>query len=123
MTILVFKDGWKNKEYKVPAISNKTDKGKWLNAYVKKFFSGDYNMLFVGTIKMKLKTTHFNIKNNPKALIGFFKNLKKLKQHHFEGEVFNSHLGIKYPMEVNTDAGLSGSDNSNVKPLIVKEAA
>ena len=30
--------------------------------------------------------------NNKMALVGFFKNLKKLKQHHFEGEVFNSQL-------------------------------
>lgn len=92
MTTVVYKDGWKNKEYKVPAISNKTDKGKWLNAYVKKFFTGTHNYNFVGKIHLKLKTTTFTMNNNLVGLVGFFKNLKKLKQHHFEGEVFNSQL-------------------------------
>ena len=83
MTTVVYKDGWKNKEYKVPAISNKTDKGKWLNAYVKKFFTGTHNYNFVGKIHLKLKTTSFTMNNNLVGLVGFFKNLKKLKQHQF----------------------------------------
>ena len=80
--------------YKVPKISNKTDKGKWLNAYVNKFFVAGNNNYHFKSAKnyIKLKTTHFNINNNKMALVGFFKNLKKLKQHHFEGEVFNSQL-------------------------------
>ena len=92
MTTVVYKDGSKNKEYKVPAISNKTDKGKWLNAYVKKFFTGTHNYNFVGKIHLKLKTTTFTMNNNLVGLVGFFKNLKKLKQHQFVGEVFNAQL-------------------------------
>jgi len=30
--------------------------------------------------------------NNLAGLVGFFKNLKKLKQHQFVGEVFNAQL-------------------------------
>ena len=84
----------KNVSYKVPKISNKTDKGKWLNAYINKFFVAGNNNYHLKSAKnyIKLKTTHFNINNNKMALVGFFKNLKKLKQHHFEGEVFNSQL-------------------------------
>ena len=67
MTTVVYKDGWKNKEYKVPAISNKTDKGKWLNAYVKKFFTGTHNYNFVGKIHLKLKTTSFRRSLRPRA--------------------------------------------------------
>ena len=80
--------------YKVPKISNKTDKGKWLNAFINKFFVPGNNKYYLKSAKnyIKLKTTHFNINNNKMALVGFFKNLKKLKQHHFEGEVFNSQL-------------------------------
>jgi len=92
MTTVVYKDGWKNKEYKVPAISNKTDKGKWLNAYVKKFFTGTHNYNLVGKIHLKLKTTSFTMNNNLVGLVGFFKNLKKLKQHQFVGEVFDAQL-------------------------------
>ena len=94
MTTVVYKDGWKNKEYKVPAISNKTDKGKWLNAFVNKFFVAGNNNYHFKSAKnyIKLKTTHFNIVNTKDALVGFFKNLKKLKQHHFDGEVFNVQL-------------------------------
>jgi hypothetical protein len=86
-------DKWK--EYKVPALSNKTDKGKWLNAYVNRFFRGcchphpsTYN--YVGKIHLKLKTTTFTMNNNLAGLVGFFKNLKKLKQHQFVGEVFKA---------------------------------
>ena len=35
-----YQDGYKNKEYKLPKIGIKTDKGKWLNAFVKKFLTG-----------------------------------------------------------------------------------
>ena len=87
---------WKKKEmsYKVPKISNKTDKGKWLNAFVNQFFVPGNNKYYLKSAKnyIKLKTTNFNIVNTKAALVGFFKNLKKLKQHHFEGEVFNSQL-------------------------------
>ena len=92
MTTVVYKDGWKIKEYKVPAIFNKTDKGKWLNAYVKKFFTGTHNYNFDGKIHLKLKTTSFTMNNNLVGLVGFFKNLKKLKQHQFVGEVFDAQL-------------------------------
>ena len=80
--------------YKVPKLSTKTDKGKWLNAFVNKFFVAGNNNYHFKSAKnyIKLKTTHFNIVNTKAALVGFFKNLKKLKQHHFEGEVFNSQL-------------------------------
>jgi hypothetical protein len=90
---------WCKKElsYKVPKISNKTDKGKWLNAFVKWFFvphkDHDYHWKTAKN-KITLKTTVFNINNNKGALVGFFKNLKKLKQHHFEGEVFNAVLWL-----------------------------
>ena len=81
-------------KYKVPKIGTKTDKGKWLNAFIQKFFVvGNHDYKFSSAKNyIKLKTTHFNINNNKGVLVGFFKNLKKLKQHHFEGEVFNSQL-------------------------------
>ena len=82
----------KDLEYKVPKISNKTDKGKWLNACVKKFFTGTHNYNFVGKIHLKLKTTQFTMNNDLSVMVGFFKNLKKLKQHQFVGEVFNAQL-------------------------------
>ncbi len=84
----------KDTEYKVPKIGTKTDKGKWLNAYINKFFVAGNNNYHFKSAKnyIKLKTTHFNIANTKDALVGFFKNLKKLKQHHFEGEVFNVQL-------------------------------
>ena len=86
--------GEKLMKYKVPKISNKTEKGKWLNGFVKKFFvAGNHNYRFT-TAKnyIHLKTTHFNINNTKAALVGFFKNLKKLKQHHFENQVFSSYM-------------------------------
>ena len=52
----------------------------------------DFTKLDQSKNYIKLKTTHFNIVNTKDALVGFFKNLKKLKQHHFGGEVFNSQL-------------------------------
>ena len=84
----------KDMSYKVPKISTKTDKGKWLNAFINKFFVAGNNNYHFKSAKnyIKLKTTHFNINNNKMALVGFFKNLKKLKQHHFDGEVFNVQL-------------------------------
>ena len=84
----------KKMSYKVPKIGTRTDKGKWLNAFINKFFVGGNNNYHFKSAKnyIKLKTTHFNINNNKMALVGFFKNLKKLKQHHFEREVFNSQL-------------------------------
>ena len=81
-------------KYKVPKISNKTEKGKWLNGFVKKFFvAGNHSYRFT-TAKnyIHLKTTHFNINNTKAAIVGFFKNLKKLKQHHFENQVFSSYM-------------------------------
>mgnify|MGYP000973347195 CR=1 FL=1 len=37
----------KDMKYKVPKISNKTEKGKWLNGFVKKFFvAGNHNYRF-----------------------------------------------------------------------------
>ena len=93
----IYSKYWNKKltyKYKVPKISNKTDKGKWLNAFINKFFVAGNNNYHFKSAKnyIKLKTTHFNIVNTKAALVGFFKNLKKLKQHHFEGEVFNSQL-------------------------------
>ena len=99
MTVVNFKTApgkyWsKDMKYKVPKIGTKTDKGKWLNAYIQKFFvSGNHDYKFSAAKNyIKLKTTHFKINNKKVALVGFFKNLKKLKQYHFEGEVFNSQL-------------------------------
>lgn len=80
------------KEYKVPTISNKTDKGKWLNAYVNKFFTGSHNYEFKGKIHIKLKNAYFKVNNDLTVMINWFKNLKKLKQDHFVGEVFNAQL-------------------------------
>ena len=82
----------KDLEYKVPKISNKTDKGKWLNAFVNKFFIGSHNYNFVGKIHVKLKTTQFKMNNDLSVMVAWFKNLKKLKQDQFVGEVFNSQL-------------------------------
>jgi len=84
----------KDCEYKVPKISNKTEKGKWLNGFVKKFFvAGNHNYRF-STAKnyIHLQTTHFNINNTKYALVNFFKNIKKLKQHHFDNQVFSSYV-------------------------------
>ena len=85
---------WKKKEmsYKVPKISNKTDKGKWLNAFVNKFFTGSHNYIFVGKIHLKLKTTTYKMNNDLSVMVAWFKNLKKLKQDQFVGEVFNAQL-------------------------------
>ena len=82
----------KDLEYKVPKISNKTDKGKWLNSFVKKFLTGSHNYNFVGKIHVKLKTTQFKMNNDLSVMVAWFKNLKKLKQDQFVGEVFNSQL-------------------------------
>ena len=82
----------KDCEYKVPKISNNTDKGKWLNCFVGKFFTGSHNYNFVGKIHLKLKTTTYKMNNDLSVMVAWFKNLKKLKQHHFVGEVFNSQL-------------------------------
>ena len=81
-------------KYKVPKIGTSSDKGKWLNGFVKKFFVvGNHNYSF-STAKnhMHLQTTQFNIVNTKDALVGFFKNLKKLKAHHFENQVFSSYI-------------------------------
>ena len=62
--------------------------------FVKKFFvAGNHNYRF-STAKnyIHLQTTHFNINNTKAALVGFFKNLKKLKAHHFENQVFSSYI-------------------------------
>jgi len=82
----------KDCEYKIPKISIKTDKGKWLNAFVKKFLTGSHNYNFVGKIHVKLKTTQFKMNNDLSVMVAWFKNLKKLKQDQFVGEVFNSQL-------------------------------
>ena len=82
----------KDLEYKVPKISNKTDKGKWLNAFVNKFFTGSHNYNFVGKIHLKLKTTTYKMNNDLSVMVAWFKNLKKLKQDQFVGEVFNAQL-------------------------------
>ena len=76
--------------YKVPKITNKTDKGRWLNAYAQKFFSGGWK--FDNQFKklgFKLKTTTFRLNNSSGVLVKFFKNLKKLNKENFVGEVFN----------------------------------
>ena len=78
--------------YKLPKIGMKTDKGKWLNAFANKFFKKDHDYKYKGKIHIKLKNTYFKMNNKPGVLVQWFKNLKKLKQHHFEGEVFNAQL-------------------------------
>ena len=87
-----YQDGYKNKEYKLPKIGIKTDKGKWLNAFVKKFLTGSHNYDYVGKIHLKLKTTTYKMNNDLSVMVAWFKNLKKLKQHHFVGEVFKAQL-------------------------------
>ena len=87
-----YQDGYKNKEYKLPKIGVKTDKGKWLNSFVKMFLTGSHNYNFVGKIHVKLKTTQFKMNNDLSVMVAWFKNLKKLKQDQFVGEVFNSQL-------------------------------
>ena len=82
----------KDLEYKVPKIGTKTDKGKWLNAFIQKFFTGSHNYDYVGKIHVKLKTTQFKMNNDLSVMVAWFKNLKKLKQDQFVGEVFNSKL-------------------------------
>jgi len=47
---------------------------------------------YVGKIHLKLKTTTYKMNNDLSVMVAWFKNLKKLKQHHFEGEVFNAQL-------------------------------
>ncbi len=76
--------------YKVPKLTNKTDKGKWLNAFAQKFFSGTWK--FDNQFKklgFKIKTTTFRLNNSSGVLVQFFKNLKKLNKENFAGEVFN----------------------------------
>ncbi len=65
---------------------------KWLNAFANKFFKKDHDYKYKGKIHIKLKNTYFKMNNEPGVLVQWFKNLKKLKQHHFEGEVFNAQL-------------------------------
>ena len=84
------------KQYKIPKISNKTDKGKWLNTYANTFLKGAW--IFDGQLKklkIKLKTTQFQINNNAAVVVQFFKNLKKLKADNFVGEVFNVQTNLK----------------------------
>ena len=84
------------KSYKIPKLSNKTDKGKWLNAYANTFFKGAW--IFDGQLKklkIKLKTTQFQINNNAAVVVQFFKNLKKLKADNFVGEVFDVQTNLK----------------------------
>ena len=84
------------KQYKIPKISNKTDKGKWLNAYANTFLKGGW--IFDGQfkkLKIKLKTTQFKINNSAPVVVQFFKNLKKLKADNFVGEVFNVQTNLK----------------------------
>ena len=81
-----------SKEYKVPVISNKTDKGKWLNAYINKFFTGSHNYFQKGKVHVKLKNACFKVNNDLSVMVLWFKNLKKLKQENFVGEVFNAQL-------------------------------
>tara|TARA_Y100001951_G_scaffold49564_1_gene39095 strand:- start:2508 stop:2834 length:327 start_codon:yes stop_codon:yes gene_type:complete len=85
---------WMKKDvsYKVPKISNNTDKGKWLNSFVGKFFTGSHNYNFDGKIHVKLKTTQFKMNNDLSVMVAWFKNLKKLKQDQFVGEVFKAQL-------------------------------
>ena len=85
----------KKMSYKVPKIGTKTDKGKWLNAFINWFFvphkDHDYHWKTAKN-KIDLKTTVFNINNNKAALVGFFKNLKKLKQTlHYRSPLGSKH--------------------------------
>ena len=84
------------KQYKIPKMSNKTDKGKWLNDYANTFFKGSW--IFDGQIKkikIRLKTSSFQVNNNAAVVVQFFKNLKKLNANHFVGEVFNVKINNK----------------------------
>ena len=85
--------GYKAKDlYCVPKLSTKTDKGRWLNAFAKLFFGDKHNYNLDGKNVIKLKNAKFRINNDLNVMVGFFKNLKKLKSDNFVGEYFNSHL-------------------------------
>ena len=47
----------------------------------------------VERIKFQLQSCHYNINNNKYAILMFFRNLKKLKKHHFENYNFYRFLG------------------------------
>ena len=87
-----YQDGYKNKEYKLPKIGVKTDKGKWLNAFAKTILTGTHNYNFVGKLHVKLKTTQFKMNKDLSVIVAWFKKLKKLIQDKLVGEVFNSQL-------------------------------
>ena len=87
------KKSYKAKDlYCVPQLSTKTDKGRWLNAFAKLFFGDKHNYNLDGKNVIKLKNAKFRINNDLNVMVGFFKNLKKLKSDNFVGEYFNSHL-------------------------------
>lgn len=73
-------------------IGNGTDKGKWLNKFIKRFFTGTHDYNVAGTIHLKLKTTSYKMNNNLNVMIYFFKNLKKLNKDNYLGEVFKAQL-------------------------------
>lgn len=85
----------KNKNYDAwycGKIGNGTDKGKWLNKFIKRFFTGTHDYNVAGKIHLKLKTTKFKMNNNLNVMIYFFKNLKKLNKDNYLGEVFKAQL-------------------------------
>lgn len=78
--------------YCLPKISNKTDKGKWLNSFASSFLNHKKHDVNKQTFTFKLKGCVYNIDACFSALVALFKNFKKLGAHHFEGEVFNYQL-------------------------------
>ena len=87
--------------YCLPKISNKTDKGKWLNSFANAFIKNkadniksSYKKHDVNkqTFTFNLKGCVYNIDGCFSALVALFKNFKKLGAHHFEGEVFKYQL-------------------------------
>jgi len=66
----------------------------------KKFFDDAFNWFSVYVpsrheekIKFKLQSCHYNINNNRATILGFFRNLKKLRSHHFDNWDLHNFLG------------------------------
>ena len=73
----------------------------------KKFFDDAFNWFSVyipgrdiDKIKFKLQSCHYNINNNRAAILGFFKNLKRLKAHHFDNWSFSKFYRFKKEMDL-----------------------
>ena len=73
----------------------------------KKFFDDAFNWFSVYVpnrheekIKFQLQSCHYNINNNRAAILGFFKNLKRLKSHHFDNWSFSKFYRFKKEMDL-----------------------